>query len=150
MIVCKVIFAVAVVFVTVAQIQGKPVSDDTTSVQNSLKAFADGLKSEFESLSKSFEGKSTVSDLIMESSKQFQTAMDTYAKTWPMELFSDDLNEKSEQLRHMVEHVNVITERARGNTEIEKQFREFTKKNIEMLMEQTKSFQAKIAEVKRA
>ncbi|XP_016663643.1 uncharacterized protein LOC100570731 isoform X2 [Acyrthosiphon pisum] len=116
MIVCKVIFAVAVVFVTVAQ----------------------------------FEGKSTVSDLIMESSKQFQTAMDTYAKTWPMELFSDDLNEKSEQLRHMVEHVNVITERARGNTEIEKQFREFTKKNIEMLMEQTKSFQAKIAEVKRA
>jgi len=59
-----------------------------------------------------------------------------------MELPLEDLNEKSEQLRYMVEHGTVITERAQqGKTKIENQFKEFTKKNIEKLMEQTKSLQ---------
>jgi len=53
-----------------------------------------------------------------------------------------DFTEKSEQaLKYLVEHGTEITKKAQGNTEIEKQIKEFIKKNIENLMEQTKSIQ---------
>jgi len=53
-----------------------------------------------------------------------------------------DFTEKSEQaLKYMVEHGTEITKKAQGNTEIEKQIKEFIKKNIDNLMEQTKALQ---------
>ncbi|CAI6350614.1 unnamed protein product [Macrosiphum euphorbiae] len=178
MVACKVILAVAVV--AVAVVQGRPgaetdwsapffdefksmasnitnfvnldnTAEYTTAAKNNLIAFTESLKSEAAAFSKSFEGKSSVSDLFKESTKQFQTVVDTYAKNLPKDLTMKDFTEKSEQaLKHMVEHGNEIYKKAQGNAEIEKQIKEFIKKNIDNLMEQTKSIQAKLAEVKKA
>jgi len=53
-----------------------------------------------------------------------------------------DFTERSEQaLKYMVEHGTEITKKAQGNTEIEKQVKDFIKKNIENLMETTKAIQ---------
>ncbi|KAL4113443.1 hypothetical protein QTP88_017062 [Uroleucon formosanum] len=171
MVACKVILAVAVVFVAVVQIQGRPsneiswaapifdefksmannitnlvgldnTADYTTAAKNNLNAFAEGLKNEAAAFSKSFEGKSSVSDLFKESTKQFQTVVDTYVKNLPKDITMKDFTEKSEQaLKYMVEYGTEITKKAQGNTETEKQIKDFIKKHIENLMEQTKSIQ---------
>ncbi|KAL4113444.1 hypothetical protein QTP88_017062 [Uroleucon formosanum] len=168
MVACKVILAVAVVFVAVVQIQGRPsneiswaapifdefksmannitnlvgldnTADYTTAAKNNLNAFAEGLKNEAAAFSKS------------ESTKQFQTVVDTYVKNLPKDITMKDFTEKSEQaLKYMVEYGTEITKKAQGNTETEKQIKDFIKKHIENLMEQTKSIQAKIIEVKKA
>jgi len=178
MVACKVILAIAVVFVAVVQISGKPATDTewgipfeealknitkkigevvgdnseyTAAAKNGLNTFVDGFKSELAVLSKSFEGKAGVTDVVKEATKQWQTTIDTYTKNLPKEVSLKDFNEKTEQaLKYIVEHATEITKKAQGNTDIEKEIREFTKKNIDFLMEQAKSVQAKIADVKKA
>lgn len=60
----------------------------------------------------------------------------------PKEISLKDFNEKAEQaLKHMVEYGTEITKKAQGNTEVEKQIKDFIKKNIDVLMEQTKNIQ---------
>ncbi|XP_025193914.1 uncharacterized protein LOC112593635 [Melanaphis sacchari] len=180
MVACKVILAIAVVFLAATQINGKPstnpdtewsipfeealknitkkmsdvVSDNseyTTAAKNSLNNFVEGFKSELAVLSKSFEGKAGVSDVVKEATKQWQSAVDTYTKNLPKELSLKDFNEKSEQaLKYIVEHATNISKKAQGNTDIEKEVKEFTKKNIDLLIEQVKSVEAKIIEGKKA
>ncbi|XP_027847470.2 uncharacterized protein LOC114127436 [Aphis gossypii] len=175
---CRVFLAVAVVFVAVAQISGRPGTDTewgipfeealknitkkmadvvgdnseyTTAAKNGLNTFVEGFKSELAVLSKSFEGKAGATDLVKEATKQWQTAIDTYTKNLPKEVSLKDFNEKAEQaLKYIVEHATEVTKKAQGNTEIEKEIREFTKKNIDFLMEQAKAVEAKIADVKKA
>lgn len=63
----------------------------------------------------------------------------------PKEVSLKDFNEKAEQaLKYIVEHATEVTKKAQGNTEIEKEIREFTKKNIDFLMDQAKSVQVSI------
>ncbi|NP_001155917.1 uncharacterized protein LOC100158873 precursor [Acyrthosiphon pisum] len=178
MVACKVILAVAVVFV--AAVQGRPggepewaapifaelksVSDNITNLvgldnageyataaKNNLNAFAESLKTEAAVFSKSFEGKASASDVFKESTKNFQAVVDTYIKNLPKDLTLKDFTEKSEQaLKYMVEHGTEITKKAQGNTETEKEIKEFFKKQIENLIGQGKAIQAKIAEAKKA
>jgi len=89
-----------------------------------------------------FEGKASVSDVFKESTKQFQTVVDTYVKNLPKDFTLKDFTEKSEQaLKHLVEHGTEITKKAQGNAELEKQIKDFIKKNIDTLIDQTKSLQ---------
>ncbi|KAL5240165.1 hypothetical protein ACI65C_007575 [Semiaphis heraclei] len=179
MVACKVIVAIAVVFVAVVQIQGRPGTDTewsipfeeelknmtkqianyvnvdnseyATAAKNNLNTFVDSFKSELAVFTKSFEGKTSVSDMFKESTKQFQTTFDNYVKNMPKEISLKDFNEKAEQaLKHMVEYGTEITKKAQGNTEVEKQIKDFIKKNIDVLMEQTKNIQAKITDGKKA
>ncbi|EPZ61883.1 hypothetical protein H477_5889, partial [[Clostridium] sordellii ATCC 9714] len=114
----------AVVSVAVVQISGKPATDTewgipfeealknitkkigdvvgdnseyTAAAKNGLNTFVDGFKSELAVLSKSFEGKAGVSDVVKEATKQWQTTIDTYTKNLPKEVSLKDFNEKTEQ-----------------------------------------------------
>jgi len=178
MVACKVILAIAVVFVAVVQINGRPGSDTdwsipfeealknmtkkigeavgdnseyTAAAKNSLNTFVDGFKSELAVLSKSFEGKAGVNDIVKEATKQWQTTVDTYTKNLPKEVSLKDFNEKAEQaLKYIVEHATEITKKAQGNTDIEKEIKEFTKKHIDLLTEHVKNVYTKVTDVKKA
>ncbi|XP_022160272.1 uncharacterized protein LOC111026481 [Myzus persicae] len=178
MVACKLILAVAFVFVAVVQIQSRPGADTEwsipfedelknmskqissfvgdnaeyqTAAKNGLNTFVEGFKGELGLFTKSFDGKTGVSDLFKDSTKQFQTTIDNFVKTLPKDLTLKDFNEKTEQaLKYMVEHGTEITKKAQGNTEVEKQIKDFIKKNIDSLLETTKAVQAKITEAKKA
>lgn len=95
-----------------------------------------------------FEGKAGATDVVKEATKQWQAAIDTYTKNLPKEVSLKDFNEKAEQaLKYIVEHATEVTKKAQGNTEIEKEIREFTKKNIDFLMEQAKTVQVSIINI---
>jgi len=89
-----------------------------------------------------FEGKTGVTDVFKESTKHFQTTIDNYIKTLPKDLSLKDFNEKTEQaLKYLVEHGTEITKKAQGNAEVEKQIKDFVKKNLDSLIETTKAVQ---------
>lgn len=92
-----------------------------------------------------FEGKAGATDVLKEATKQWQSAIETYTKNLPKEVSLKDFNDKTEQaLKYIIEHATEVTKKAQGNTEIEKEIKEFTKKQIDFLMEQVKAVQVSI------
>jgi len=177
MVTCKVFFAVALVSVAFLQINAKPLEVDdwaapfeaalknmtskfteligenseyTNMVKNGFNTFAENFKNDLSTFSKTLEGKAGVSDMVKEATKQWQTAVETYSKNVPAELNVQKLNEKFEStLKYITQHATELSKKAQGNLEVDKEIREFTKKQIDNLMEQVKSIQAKFTAEKK-
>jgi len=172
----KMIFAAALVSVALVQINGRPADSDwaapfeaalknltskftevvgdpteyTNIAKNGLNTFADNLKSDLSTLSKTFEGKAGVSDVVKEATKQWQSAVDSASKNLPEELTNvQKFNEKFEStLKSITQNATELSKKAQGNMEVDKEIRDFTKKQIDALMEQVKSIQSKFTEKK--
>lgn len=80
--------------------------------------------------------------MVKEATKQWQTAVDTYGKNITDELNVQKLNEKFEAtLKYITQNATELSKKAQGNLEVDKEIREFTKKQIDGLMEQVRSIQ---------
>lgn len=90
-----------------------------------------------------FDSKAGVSDMVKEATKQWQTTVAAYSKNLPEEFTNvQKFNEKFEStLKEIIQNATELSKKAQGNTEVEKEIREFTKKQIDSLMEQAKSIQ---------
>ncbi|VVC34146.1 Hypothetical protein CINCED_3A002948 [Cinara cedri] len=171
----KAVLAVALVM-SVAQINGRPADTDwakpfettlkniTSSIdalvgadghkytdvaKNSFTEFVNGFNSELSTLSKTFESKAGVSDVVKEATKQWQTAVDTYTKNIPQDLSPTKLTENYENaLKQITEKATELSKKAQGNSDIEKELREFTKGQIDALLKQVESIKSKLTEKK--
>lgn len=80
--------------------------------------------------------------MVKEATKQWQSAVDTYGKNISNELSVQKLNEKFETtLKYITQNATELSKKAQGNLEVDKEIREFTKKQIDALMEQVRSIQ---------
>lgn len=85
-----------------------------------------------------------MSDIVKEATKQWQSAVETYGKGISNELNVQKLNERFETtLKYITQNATELSKKAQGNMEIDKEIREFTKRQIDALMEQVKSVQVK-------
>lgn len=88
------------------------------------------------------EGKAGASDLIKEATKQWQSTVETYSKNVFADFNVQKFNEKLEStMKYITQNATELSKKAQGNTEIEKEIGEFTKKQIEALTEQVKTIQ---------
>lgn len=87
------------------------------------------------------EGKTGVTDVVKDGVKQWQAAVEKYSKKTPEGLFDvKRYNEEFENaLKYVAQTATDLSKKAGGNTEIEKTIKEFTKGQIDGLMDQVKT-----------
>lgn len=80
--------------------------------------------------------------MVKEATKQWHQAVETYSKNIPEEFNVKKVNEKFEEtLKYITQHATDLSKKAQGNMEVDKEIKDFTKKQVDALMEQVKSFQ---------
>jgi len=80
--------------------------------------------------------------MVKEATKQWQTTVDTYSKNVSNELNLQKMNERFEStLKYITQHATELSKKAQGNLEVDKEIREFTKKQIDALLDQVKTIQ---------
>lgn len=79
---------------------------------------------------------------MKEATKQWEKAVETYSKNVPEDLSVKKLNERYEStLKYITQHATEISNKVKGNGDVEKEIREFTKKQIDSLMDNLKTVQ---------
>lgn len=80
--------------------------------------------------------------MVKEATKKWHSAVETYSKKLPEELNVKKVNEQFEEtLKYITQNATELSKKAQGNTEVEKDIKDFTKKQIDSLLEQVKSVQ---------
>ncbi|VVC34145.1 Hypothetical protein CINCED_3A010052 [Cinara cedri] len=121
----------------------------TDLAKNNYNEFVNNFKSGLASLSKTFEGKTGVSDVVKEATKQWESAVDKYSKNLPQDLTPAKLTEKFEKsLKYITDNATELSNKAKGNSETEKEIREFTKKQIDSLFKHVEDLKNSLGENK--
>ncbi|XP_050540337.1 uncharacterized protein LOC126904973 [Daktulosphaira vitifoliae] len=116
------------------------------AAKTNLNKFQDQFRSGLASLSDTIEKKTGESEVLKDAVKQWKKAVDTYNHSVPADLTADKLNEKYEKtLKYIKEQANDVYKKAQGNSEVEKDIRDFTKKQLDYLIDNLKTVQTKVA-----